>query len=376
MKNVLLITPFPPHIGGGGVNIRTLIAGFKAVTVDWRYRGVGHDDACLGDFSIQGSLWERYLEFYKTFQGVLTPNLRAAVERIGAIKADAYWLVVHEEFLPLAVHLRERVGDRIHLSIQDDPPDAIYARSKRYRHVRAIARRHQKKFLRTFASVDVTSVNMQEFYAREYGLASQVVHPVVWSSRFAPDQALPANELRIGHIGSVYTNQEWQIFLRGAESLARTQGRKLVIKVIGKPGVNTQPPRGFGGQIEMLGQMDEAEGITQLSACHAVYAMYPFSETYRVFRETSQPTKLSTYVQAARPIFGHSPRGSSLENFLARFPIGANCASLDVPEIAAALEAVIAQPPSRERFQTALEEEFGSHNAQRLENMLLAVATP
>ena len=48
-----------------------------------------------------------------------------------------------------------------------------------------------------------------------------------------------------------------------------------------------------------------------LRRCFALYLNYPFGRRDAVLRQTSFPTKLSTYVQAARPLLIHAPADSS-----------------------------------------------------------------
>ena len=49
-----------------------------------------------------------------------------------------------------------------------------------------------------------------------------------------------------------------------------------------------------------------------MRGCFALYLNYPFGLRDRVLRRTSFPTKLSTYVQAARPLLMNVPADSSV----------------------------------------------------------------
>ena len=62
----------------------------------------------------------------------------------------------------------------------------------------------------------------------------------------------------------------------------------------------------------MRGHVDEATAVAQLTGdALLLYLNYPFTSGERVLRETSFPTKLSTYIRCARPILVHAPPNSS-----------------------------------------------------------------
>ncbi len=53
--------------------------------------------------------------------------------------------------------------------------------------------------------------------------------------------------------------------------------------------------------------------------------MYPAGGKYQLFRRTSLPIKVSTYVQAQRPIFAHTPADSTLACVVTKYKLGAVC---------------------------------------------------
>ncbi len=375
MLKILLVTPFSPSIGGGSVNLRTLIHGFKSSAVDWRFYGAGVGHNLIGASPLQGSFLKQWMQFGQIWTGHVTGELQRLIDSVSSISAEVCWLVLHNEMLPLAVQLRKRFGQKMHLSVHDDVPEAIYARSRRFRHLRWLARRFQRLHLPAFTSMDVTSVNMQRYYQEEYRLNSTVVHPVVWNSVLAPESSLSDDELRIGHIGSLYSRREWLCMLAGAERWAKDTGRRIRIDIIGNPGQDAVPPAGFSGTVKFVGQMEENEAIQLLSHCHVLYAMYPFDRRHRVFRETSQPTKLSTYMRVARPIFCHAPIGSSLGFFLERFNVGCECTSLDPRDIAQSIGQMMRKQFLRNSYKQALTQEYGPENSRLLEHMLQTCAS-
>jgi hypothetical protein len=67
-----------------------------------------------------------------------------------------------------------------------------------------------------------------------------------------------------------------------------------------------------GLEVECAGHVAEADAVKILRTCFALYLNYPFAARDAVLRETSFPTKLGTYVLAARPLLVHAPSGTTL----------------------------------------------------------------
>ena len=66
-----------------------------------------------------------------------------------------------------------------------------------------------------------------------------------------------------------------------------------------------------------------------LQRCFALYLNYPFGWRDAVLRQTSFPTKLTTYIRAARPLLLHAPRDSTLAPLAAEAPYVLGWDSLD-----------------------------------------------
>ena len=129
-----------------------------------------------------------------------------------------------------------------------------------------------------------------------------------------------------------------------------------------------------GAMLERIQAMAEAEAIPILGQCDFVYAMYPFEEKCRVFRGTSFPTKLSTYVQSQRPIFAHTPEDSTLADFVLTHELGIVCSALHPHEVARDVARIQAIPVPRDRFEAARAQVYGMQNPRRLEQCLLDLA--
>ena len=112
--------------------------------------------------------------------------------------------------------------------------------------------------------------------------------------------------------------------------------------------------------------------MRRLSECDLVYAMYPFRRNAAMFRRTSLPTKLSTYVQAARPIFAHTPADSSLAEAVVRFDVGKVCHAPAGESLTTVLEKILQTSWSRHAFDRLRESYYGYHNVERMEAFLKA----
>jgi hypothetical protein len=84
--------------------------------------------------------------------------------------------------------------------------------------------------------------------------------------------------------------------------------------------------------IEITGHLDESQGIDRLRESFLLYLSYPFRRRGKMLRTTSFPTKLSTYVQAARPLLLHMPSESSVAFLGAQSPYATLWSSVDPSE--------------------------------------------
>ena len=99
-----------------------------------------------------------------------------------------------------------------------------------------------------------------------------------------------------------------------------------------------------------------------LAKCSFVYAMYPFEKKLHVFAETSLPTKLTTYVQAGRPIFAHCPAKSSLRQFINDTDTGVVWNGIDSNEGKEACEAIQSINVEKGIWENVRDTYFGENN--------------
>jgi hypothetical protein len=103
---------------------------------------------------------------------------------------------------------------------------------------------------------------------------------------------------------------------------------------------------------QAYGDLAEQDAIPLLAACDFLYAMYPAGNRDELFRKTSLPIKLSTYLQAQRPIFAHTPPDSTLACVVNKYRVGRTCGSDHSQQnVAAEIRHLLAQPVSSENFE-------------------------
>ena len=382
LPRVCLFTSFHPDLGGGGsACLQSAIAHFTRVEVRWLF--VGSQDAVfpnscrVGRSFLGGGLLRDLLAAPLLWAGWCCRELRQVVAVLAAEPADAYWFVAMNEGILAGNALAKQSRKPFHVSVQDDQAEAICRRSRRYRWLEPLALRGWKKLLHRAASVDVISSGMQDYYRKHRKLDSQVFHPYVPQLPPAPP-ALNDTELHVGHLGTLYSESEVLAFMQGAASAARQLGRRLRLSFVGGNRINPADHAALlpgDAVIEVSPSLPEQEAMAKLSGCHLLYAMYPFDERCRVFRMTSLPTKLSSYIQLQRPVFAHTPADSTLADMVQRHSVGSVCASLDPAIIAEAVLSALQNTPSPAAFERMREAEYGAHHVTRLEDALLQLAT-
>jgi hypothetical protein len=241
----------------------------------------------------------------------LAREARAEAEARGA---RAFWVVMHYAGVAIAARLARAGGLPLHLTVHDDPAFGVALRSRRYLGLVPWIERDFASALRRAASVDVIGRGMADRYRRRYGVEPTVVH------RALDEPVAPAGDydrdrlgLRVGVLGSTYGYDQLPILARAVEAAAARLGVAPRLLVFGR-GHGEQLRAEFAGRVEVeaAGHVSEDEAVPLLRDCFALYLNYPFGRRDAVLRQTSFPTKLSTYVQAARPLLLHVPPDSSV----------------------------------------------------------------
>jgi hypothetical protein len=358
---VLLVTDYPPDTpGGGAVILRSLLDGLGRDRVVWASFASAADPGAAATSRVEvlssGSAGRgrRSLWLDSTVHaGALARELAALAERRSA---GAVWVVMHGAAVHAAARLLRISDVPVHLTVHDDPAFANALRSRRYLALVPWIERDFARALRRARSVDVIGEGMRRRYLSRYGVDSVVVHRALDAPVPEPPRYDRTLGLTVGVLGSTYAYGQLPVLARAVERAAGRLGVPGRVVVLGRShGERLREEMGGRVEVEVAGHVDEPRGVERLRGCFALYLNYPFGRRDRVLRQTSFPTKLSTYVQAARPLLLHAPRDSSVAPLAEDYGYALLWPSMDEADGAALLERLWREPSSVEGFQRSAE---------------------
>ena len=318
-RPLLLLTDFAPSMGGGGaVILRSLLRERDRERMVW-----GSPLLAPGDGASTGTLpirtpagrvrrWlgRRSLTVDSLFSGAIADAVASSAQ---SLKARAIWIVMHGAMVHVAARIGERTDLPFHLSVHDDPPYGVGLMSRRHLGLIPLVARDLGLALRRARSIDVISAGMARRYEIRYGVKSVVVHrgiegPVNSSAPYDPQRGL-----QIGVLGNPYSYRQLFMLVDAVARAASAIGTRGRLLIIGQGhGARVREYARGQVEVEVTGHLDEPAAIERLKSCFLLYLNYPFSIRAAVLRQTSFPTKLSTYLMAARPLLQHAPPDSSL----------------------------------------------------------------
>lgn len=315
---LLLWTDYAPDNGGGGaVVLRSLIPFGDRERILWvtpSPRSSENPDAAFHLRAGSAGKGRRRSLFADStvLAGALADETLLVAQQC---RARALWVVLHGAGVPVAAELVKRRTLPLHVTVHDDPAFGVALRSRRYLALTPCIERALSRALRGADSVDVIGEEMRERYLLRYGVSSRVVHRAV-AGPVAPVPEYDANRhgLRIGVLGNTYSYDPLPVLGRVLGRTARALGvpARLTMVGIGHGERLKRDLAGSGVDIESPGHVDERAATRILSECFALYLNYPFDRRAAVLRQTSFPTKLATYLNAARPILTHAPVDTTL----------------------------------------------------------------
>ena len=364
---IALFTPYSPEIGGGSVQLRSHLAQLPDLDVEWYY---------LSNVPVQGehrhwlgkpiSRWHLAGDL-SARSGFLPGSSRVVRDIVRRLDADLYWIVAHYEGISVAAELLS-MGKHVHLTVHDEPL-AMLIRSRRFRPLWPLMSLTFSRVLRGARSVDVTSTMMRDYFKLKYGVNSFALYkylpelPVV-------NAHLSEKTLTIGHIGSLYHPGPFRKFILACCRYAATQNRSLKIVRIGDSPEMDKIVSENLTNFENHGELLEQDALPVLATCDLVYAMYPEGFRFQGFRKMSLPIKLSTYIQAQRPIFAHTPPDSGLAQLISKHGVGTVCSSNRVADIQQVVQQILEAPIDQNRFEAIRDDLMGLRQLQQLKAAL------
>jgi hypothetical protein len=362
---IALFTPFSPELGGGSAQLRSHLRYLPELDVQWCYladqpaANSQHRYKWLGPRLTTTEL----LSDLGARAGFLPGSKSRVRDLVDQMDADLYWVVGHYEGISVASELIAQ-GKKVHLTVHDDPFGA-WIRSQRYSLFRLLLRNTFPWLLRAARSIDVTSWGMRNLYRQKYGVKCFAVYlhvPALPQLTASPD----LSHLTIGHIGTLYHPRPFLRFVSACKKMAEQEKRRLrIIRIGSSPemdAIAAEESEIFASHNDLTAE----NAIPILATCDLLYAMYPAGKKYELFRGTSLPIKVSTYVQAQRPIFAHTPRDSTLACVVAKYGIGEVCESEREDEMARDIRNVLDGSVPHHNFERARGELMGPDQVQQL----------
>lgn len=314
---LLLVTEYPASVGGGGaVILRSLLADVPRETLLWASltrddKGARQDATLVKGSARLGSLLGRQSP---TVDALLAGQLADEIRALAAARgARAIWIILHGAMVHVAARLLAHKTLPVHLTVHDDPPFGVALQSRRHVALVPLLERDLGYALKRADSIDVISDGMATRYRQRFGVESVVVHRGLTGPVAAHAAHVADGVLDVGVMGNTYGYSQLPLLAQAVAEAAGALSLRPRVTVVGK-GLGERLRDEFAGRVEVepTGHLDEARAVERLSRCFALYLNYPFSARAAVLRQTSFPTKLSSYLLAARPLLAHAPRDSSI----------------------------------------------------------------
>jgi hypothetical protein len=367
---IALFTPYSPEMGGGSVQLRSHLAQLPELDVRWYYlsnQSVSGDRRQWMGRSISPPQFAADLSARSGFLPGSKKQVKALADQIDA---DLYWVVAHYEGISLADELLSR-GKHVHLTVHDEPL-AMLIRSRRFRPLWPLMSLTFSKVLRRARSVDVTSTRMRDYFKQKYGVNCFALYKYLPELPVVTSQ-LSTDALTIGHIGSLYHPEPFRTFLLACRRYAAATNRSLkVVRIGDSPEMQKVASENLAA-FENHGELLEKDALPVLAKCDFVYAMYPEGFRFQGFRRTSMPIKLSTYIQAQRPIFAHTPLDSGLAELIQKHDVGTVCSQYHEAGILSSVKAIVEKQIPRANFESIREDLMGVRQIEELRQCLTRI---
>jgi hypothetical protein len=372
---VALFTPFSPAIGGGSVIFRSILPHLTDADVRWFYLSSSPAEArfatYLGPQIMGGSLANDVVNTLRLFALQSHPEIDRYVGAIRDWSPDVAWVNAMNEGILVGKKLLDAGIPHLHVSVHDDPA-GLAIKSRRNRHLASLIDRRNSELLRRAHSVDVVCDSMRDYYSRRIGVDAVVVYRYIHdlqlpASGVAQASASDGSTIHIGHVGAFYSAPEVFAFVNVLQNIGASDGIQFRLTNYGRVSpMTTALQKEFPDLVENAGDMAEDEVVLRFQRTAFVYSMYSFHSRHRLFRETSQPTKISTYLRAARPILAHCPKGSSTIDMLTKFKLGVCVSTMEKQGLIDGIRSILAFRLDREEVARAADYYCGPRNIDYL----------
>jgi hypothetical protein len=372
---VALFTPFSPAAGAGSVIFRSIIPHLAGADVRWFYlsgspaeaRSASH----LGSQIMGGSPVRDAVNTLRLFALQNHPEIDRYVRAILDWSPDIAWVNSMNEGILVGKKLLDAGIPHLHVSVHDDAA-GLAMKSRRYRHLASLFDRRNSELLRRAHSVDVVCDGMRNYYSRRIEVDAGIVYRYIHNFQLpatggAQASVSDCSVVHIGHVGTFYSDPEVFAFVKALHSLTASDGIQFRLTNYGGASRITAALQiECPNLVENAGSMPENEVILRLQRTTFVYSMYSFNPRHRIIRETSQQTKMSTYLMAGRPILAHCPEGSSTIDMLTKFKLGVCVSTMEQHNLIDGIRRILAFRLERDEVARAADYYCGPRNIDYL----------
>ena len=358
--------------------MRSLIAGLPDIPVSWYYIGdsvvIGYEKGYLGKAVMGRNIINDIWQTWKMLADRKVAYIDKLVKQLLEIECDEYWIVSHNEGLRVALELTRRQTRPVHMTVHDDWAGALCARSVRYRVLSYWAKKLTISTLKAVTSFDVVSSGMSNYYWQLTSIKSEVCHRYLSQDAIRHEDAVidtEQSEIVAGHIGSIYSKADFITFLSVFHEFAIEKGKQPMLKMWGCHLTMNDIPAKLRDSVFFYETLPEEQVLPELAKCTFVYAMYPFSNALSIFSKTSLPTKLTSYLQAGRPILGQGPADSTLAEFLNTNSLGTMWISQSKEDGFKCLEGILSLKVGYQQLESTRKQYFGEQNLKVMRRALL-----
>jgi hypothetical protein len=218
---------------------------------------------------------------------------------------------------------------------------------------------------------------MADYYKETYGIDSTVFYPGVERSSCLPQKEINTQKLKpivIGTIGTHYSDQNWLVLIGAVRLLNEKYGKnRFTILQIGNLNPSLHSP-----EVEVTGWLADREFKQSLSRIDVSLVHLPFDAEYHIISQTSFPTKISSFIQAQRPLIAFGPAYSSIVTLVEEYKCGVTCISCDVASLVEVIEALVFIPDrvgDALKGMARLKEDFSRDNFFKKFEMLVDKAS-
>jgi hypothetical protein len=255
-------------------------------------------------------------------------------------RVNLIWAVTEGHAIPACLSAAQFLKVPLMLSIMDDPVASYrisgYTDSQLF-HVK----RMFTKLIKRSSSRGVISKAMSTYYREEYDKDSLILYVGADTDKLLLQPSLDRTKAQftIGSVGRIYgyLEPEWQALIEAVRQLNAKHGaHKFCILHIGE-----LPARFTAPEVKVTGWLEGRDYNQALEDTDLSLSILTFAEQAKVISMTSFPTKISSNLEAQRPILAFSPSYSSTTNFVNEYQCGVACTELNPGLLAAKIEELL-----------------------------------